>query len=485
MPNGSVKGMPLEVRTRIAPSPTGDPHVGTAYMSLFDLAFARQHGGKFILRIEDTDQSRSTPEAESVIFHALRWLGLDWDEGPDVGGPYGPYRQSERLPIYARYAQQLVEQGDAYYCTCTPERLAALRQQQVASKQPPGYDRHCRDRGLLPAEGEPHVIRMKMPLDGDSVVDDLVRGELRRAFKDSDDQIIIKSDGFPTYHLAVVVDDHLMAISHVVRGEEWISSTPKHVQLYRAFGWEPPRFAHMPLLRNPDKSKVSKRKNPTSLLWYERQGYLPEAMLNFLALLGWSMPDGRETFSFNEVVAEFSFERVVTSGPVFAMDKLQAINGQYIRALPPDQLLARLFERDYVRAQLPLVQERMRTLNEFHASTAFFYEDELAYDPALLVPKKAAREDVPGWLKLARQRLEEFRPWRAAPLEEVLRALVAEHDLNTGQLFMAIRVAITGSMQSPPLTETMEVLGREKTLQRLDRAAALLQPPASPGSSSR
>ncbi len=464
----------MSVRLRIAPSPTGDPHVGTAYQSLFDLAFARQQGGKFILRIEDTDQARSSAESEQMIFHSLRWLGLSWDEGPDVGGPFGPYRQSERLSLYKQYAEQLVEQGDAYYCTCSPERLAALRQRQIAAKQPPGYDRHCRGLGLRPGPGDEHVVRMKMPLEGESVFEDLVRGELRRPYKDSDDQVIIKSDGFPTYHLAVVVDDHLMEISHVVRGEEWISSTPKHLVLYRAFGWEPPRFAHMPLLRNSDKSKVSKRKNPTSLLWYERQGYLPEAMLNFLALLGWSMPDGRELFSFDDVVANFSFDRVVTSGPVFSLDKLQSINGQYLRAMSRDELLQRLFERDYVRAQLPLVQERMRTLNEFHTATAFFYADELAYDPALLVPKKASPKDAREYLTAARQRVEEFRPWQAAPLEETLRGLVAEREWKTGDVFMAVRVALTGSTQSPPLTQTMEVLGREKTLQRLDRAAALL-----------
>jgi glutamyl-tRNA synthetase len=466
------------VRLRIAPSPTGDPHVGTAYQSLFDLAFARQQGGKFILRIEDTDQARSSAESEAMICHSLRWLHLDWDEGPDVGGPFGPYRQSERLTLYREYAEQLVDKGEAYYCTCTPERLAALRQEQIAAKQPPGYDRHCRNLDLRPKAGEPCTIRMKMPLEGESVFQDLVRGELRRPYKDSDDQVIVKSDGFPTYHLAVVVDDHLMEISHVVRGEEWISSTPKHLVLYRALGWEPPRFAHLPLLRNPDKSKVSKRKNPTSLAWYERQGYLPEALINFLALLGWSMPDGREILTFDDVVANFSFERVVTSGPVFSMDKLQSINGHYIRSLSGDELLHRLFDREYVRAQLPLVQERMRTLNEFNTATAFFYDDELAYDPALLVPKKASAEDVPGWLNLVRDRIADFRPFTAAPLEETLRALVEEQSWNTGQVFMAVRVALTGSTQSPPLTETMEVLGREKSLQRLDRATALLTQPA-------
>ncbi|MDE3076502.1 MAG: glutamate--tRNA ligase, partial [Chloroflexota bacterium] len=313
------------VRLRVAPSPTGDPHVGTAWQALFDLAFVRRQGGRFVLRIEDTDRARSTPDSEEAIYHSLRWLGLNWDEGPDVGGPYGPYRQSERLPLYRRCAEQLVEQGDAYYCTCSPQRLDALRRQQMANKQPPGYDRHCRELGLRPRSDESYVIRMKIPPQGDSVVPDLIRGDLRRPYKDSDDQVILKSDGFPTYHLAVVVDDHEMRISHVVRGEDWIPSLPKHELLYRYLGWPLPQFAHTPLLRNPDRSKVSKRKNPTSLLWYERQGYLPQAMLNFLALLGWSMPDGRELFTFEDVVESFSFDRVVTSGPVFAMDKLQSI----------------------------------------------------------------------------------------------------------------------------------------------------------------
>ncbi len=464
----------LPVRLRVAPSPTGDPHVGTAYQSLFDLAFARRHGGKFILRIEDTDQARSTPDSEASIYHALRWLGLNWDEGPDVGGPFGPYRQSERLPRYKKYAEQLVEQGHAYYCTCTPERLTALRQEQMANKQPTGYDQHCRELGLHPAPGEAAVIRMKVPREGESVIQDLIRGELRRPYKDSDDQVILKTDGFPTYHLAVVVDDHEMQISHVVRGEEWISSTPKHVLLYQYLGWEMPKFAHTPLLRNPDKSKVSKRKQPTSLLWYERQGYLPEAMINFLASLGWSMPDGREIFSFDEIAEEFSFERVITSGPVFSMDKLQSINGHYIRALAPEQLVQRLMQRDYVLAQIPLVQERMRTLNEFHTSTTFFFEDELAYDAQTLVPKKAEPADVSPWLTQVRQSIQEFHPWEAGPLEERLRALLAENGWNVGQTFMAVRVALTGLTQSPPLTETMEVLGREKSLHRLDAAVRKL-----------
>jgi len=447
-------------------------------MSLFNLAFARQQGGQFILRIEDTDRARYQADSEAQIFDTLHWLGLDWDEGPDKGGPYAPYRQSERSASYGVHVVRLLEDGHAYYCWCATERLAQMREEQQKAKLPTGYDRLCvgktrEERAALPGFSEKPVVRMLIPDDAPLVFDDVIRGEVKAPRPD--DQVIIKADGLPTYHLANVVDDHEMGISHVVRGEEWISSTPKHLALYQALGWQPPRFAHMPLLRNPDKSKVSKRKNPTSLLWYERQGYLPEAMLNFLALLGWSMPDGRETFGFDDVVANFSFERVVTSGPVFSMDKLQSINGQYIRELSGDELLRRLFDRDYVRGQLPLVQERMRTLNEFHTSTTFFYEDELSYPTELLVPKKAERSDVPDWLRIVRQRIEEFRPFQAAPLEETLRELIAEKGWNTGQVFMAVRVALTGSTQSPPLTETMEVLGREKTLQRLDSAVAQLQ----------
>src|SRR5712692_7561502 len=294
-------------------------------MSLFDLAFARQQGGKFILRIEDTDQARSTVESEQVIYHSLRWLGLQWDEGPDVGGPYGPYRQSERLSLYRQYAEQLVEQGEAYYCTCSPERLTALRQEQIAAKQPPGYDRHCRNLALRPKAGEPHVIRMKMPLEGESVFEDLVRGELRRPYKDSDDQVIVKSDGFPTYHLAVVVDDHLMQITHVMRGDDWISSFPKHILLYQAFGWEPPRHGHLPNVLGPDKKKLSKRHGATSVIQFRDAGYIPEALVNFLALLGWSYDDHTERFTRRQLIDLFTLDKIGKSPAVFSMDKLDSI----------------------------------------------------------------------------------------------------------------------------------------------------------------
>src|SRR6185369_14655659 len=303
--------------------------------------------GQFLLRIEDTDRQRSHPASERMIFEALRWLGLTWDEGPDVGGPFGPYRQSERFDIYRKHADELVARGAAYPCFCTAERLEALRAEQRAKKLPLGYDGRC--RSLAPTEarrrsaaGEAHVVRLAMPADDAMVVPDLLRGDIRFERSQMDDQVLLKSDGFPTYHLANVVDDHLMEISHVVRAEEWLSSLPKHVQLYRAFGWELPVFCHLPLLRNADKSKISKRKNPVSLNHYRRAGYLPEAMLNFLALMSFSMPDGREEFSLQEFVGAFALERIALGGPIFDQEKLRWLNGKYLRRLDGPQLLAKL-----------------------------------------------------------------------------------------------------------------------------------------------
>src|SRR5512142_1764426 len=339
----------MSVRTRIAPSPTGDPHVGTAYVALFNYAFARKHGGQFLLRIEDTDRERSSAASEAMIFEALHWLGLRWDEGPDVGGPHGPYRQSERTAIYREHAAELVRRGAAYPCFCTRERLDALREEQKARKQNFGYDGHCRalpreEAGRRAATGEPHVVRLAMPAEGETVVADLLRGELRFDNAQVDDQVLLKSDGFPTYHLANVVDDHLMGITHVIRAEEWLSSLPKHAILYQGFGWEPPVFCHLPLLRNADRSKISKRKNPVSVNFYKRAGYLPEVMLNFLALMGWSMPDEHEEFTLEEFIDEFTLERISLGGPVFDVEKLRWLNGKYLRRLLPAQLLERLRE---------------------------------------------------------------------------------------------------------------------------------------------
>ncbi|MEE3159656.1 MAG: glutamate--tRNA ligase, partial [Pseudomonadota bacterium] len=318
----------MTVRTRVAPSPTGDPHVGTAYIALFNLAFARQHGGQFLLRIEDTDQVRSTPESEQAILDSLRWLGMDWDEGPDVGGDYGPYRQSERRAIYEEHVQKLLDSGKAFKCYRTAEELDALRQQ----KQESGNQTALKVSDLaLPedevnereAAGAPYVVRMNVPEEGVCVVKDMLRGEIELDWAQVDAQILMKSDGMPTYHLANVVDDHLMAITHVIRGEEWISSAPKHKLLYEYFGWDMPELCHMPLLRNPDKSKLSKRKNPTSIMFYERMGFMPEAVLNYLGRMGWSMPDESEKFSRDEMFNNFDINRVSLGGPVFDVEKLR------------------------------------------------------------------------------------------------------------------------------------------------------------------
>ncbi|MDR0417644.1 MAG: glutamate--tRNA ligase, partial [Propionibacteriaceae bacterium] len=323
---------PAPARLRVAPSPTGDPHVGTAYMALFNLAYARRTGGQFVLRIEDTDQARYVPGAERQIFETLSWLGLDWDEGPDKGGPYGPYRQSERLATYRPFADQLVAAGHAYHCWCTPERLAALREEQARAKSPvTGYDRLClgkthSERAALPGCAETPVLRMLIPDDVELEFDDLVRGTT--AAPRPDDQVILKADGFPTYHLAVVVDDHLMGVTHVVRGEEWISSTPKHLLLYRWLGWPAPAFAHMPLLRNADRSKISKRKNPAArLAWFREQGYLPEALRNFLQLMGYPPLGDDDVASFEDFVDQFDWAKVNTVGPVFDLAKLNWLNG--------------------------------------------------------------------------------------------------------------------------------------------------------------
>jgi len=479
------------VRVRVAPSPTGDPHVGTAYIGLFDYAFARHEGGRFVLRIEDTDQVRSSRESEEAIIDCLRWLGLQWDEGPDVGGPYGPYRQSERSAIYQQHAQMLLDSGKAYRCFCTPQRLEEMRARQRAAKQPPKYDGRCRD---LPAEevdkklasGTPHVIRLKMPREGDITFTDRIRGEVKIAAAQVDDQVLIKSDGLPTYHLANVVDDHLMEITHVIRAEEWISSTPKHVVLYEAFGWEMPEFIHMPLLRNKDKSKISKRKNPVSLKWYRDEGYLPEALLNFIANLGWSLPDGREVFSIDEMIENFSWDRVSTGGPIFDLTKLDWLNGVYLRNLGTEELADRLLatclagrdiNRDLLLQIVPLIQERISKLNaaEFDAMADFYFKlaDELDYDPALLVPKKTDPAEVPSALRAIRARFEAVA-WEKEPMEDAIRREAEQIGWKAGSLFMAVRVAVTGRTATPPLLESMIIIGKEESLRRIDAAVEKL-----------
>ena len=470
------------VRVRIAPSPTGDPHVGTAYIALFNYVFARQQGGKFVLRVEDTDQSRARSDSEQMIFDALRWCGLSWDEGPDVGGPFAPYRQSERGEIYRAHAGMLLERGEAYRCFCTQDRLDKLRLQQDAEKKARGYDRHCRD--LDPADGtrraaagEPHVVRLKVPLSGPIEFTDKLRGAQSWEAREIDDQVLLKSDGMPTYHLANVVDDHLMEITHVIRAEEWISSTPKHVLLYRAFGWEPPEFIHMPLLRNADKSKISKRKHPVSINYYRDIGILPQAFLNFLALMGWSFGGDREKFTVDEMVSVFSWDRMSLGGPTFDLPKLTWLNEQYIHELSYEQLadtlIAWRLNRDFLVKVLPLVRERIKKLDEVIPATEYFFSGDLDYTallPEMVVPEVAA-PDVGKALLDYVERFEARDGWDAKMLEEVGRAWCEALGWKTKHAFMLLRLAVTGRKASPPLFDTMAVLGKEITRRRLRRAA--------------
>jgi glutamyl-tRNA synthetase len=469
-------------RLRVAPSPTGDPHVGTAYMSLFNLGFVRRHGGKFILRIEDTDRARFRADSEQQIFDTLHWLGLDWDEGPDVGGPYEPYRQSERLDTYQPYVERLLADGHAYHCWCSPERLAEMREQQRARKQPTGYDRLCLgktadERKALGGATDTPVVRMLIPDDPPLTFVDVIRGEV--SAPRPDDQVILKADGFPTYHLAVVVDDHLMGITHVVRGEEWISSTPKHVLLYQWLDMDVPAFAHMPLLRNADKSKISKRKNPAArLTWFVEQGYLPEALINFLALLGYGPQGESEVFSFDEFSATFDWAQVNAVGPVFDLQKLDWLNGEYIRKLAPDDLVARLTthvlasglaaDSTVIEQAAPLVQERIQTLNQGVDMIRFLLvpETEFAVDEA--AAGKQLGETGRTVIDAAVAALESVADWTHEAIEQALRAaLVDGLGLKPRNAFGPVRVAVTGSTVSPPLFESMEILGRNRSLDRM------------------
>ncbi|MBO0812122.1 MAG: glutamate--tRNA ligase [Microlunatus sp.] len=476
------------VRVRVAPSPTGDPHVGTAYMALFNLAFARQRGGSFVLRLEDTDRARYRADSEPQIYDTLRWLGLDWDEGPDIGGRYAPYRQSERLDSYAPYVEQLLADGHAYYCWCSSERLARMRTEQQQAKLPTGYDRLCygltrRERARLPGFNETPVVRMLIPDDVPLTFTDLIRGEI--AAPRPDDQVIRKADGFPSYHLAVVVDDHEMGITHVVRGEEWISSTPKHLLLHSWLGLDVPQIAHMPVLRNNDRSKISKRKNPAArLTWFREQGYLPEALVNFLALMAYPPPvHDREVFSFEEFVPRLDWTKINPAGPIFDLDKLGWLNGHYIRSLDGNELSRRIVvqlqadgilsadpDQDQltkITAAAPLVQERMRLLTEATDLLGFL----LVADDDLVVADDARAALGAGSAEVIAAAVSALAAadWTTASIEAALRtALVDRLGLKPRHAFTPLRVAVTGRRVSPPLFESMEILGRTSTLARLE-----------------
>jgi glutamyl-tRNA synthetase len=469
----------MTVRTRIAPSPTGFPHVGTAYIALFNLCFAKQHGGEFILRIEDTDQTRSTPESEKMILDSLRWLGLNWAEGPDVGGPHAPYRQSERMGIYKQYAEDLVAKGHAFYCFATSEELDQMRAEQQARGETPRYD----GRGLKLtaeevqqqlAEGKPHVIRLKIPTSGVCQIEDMLRGVIEIPWEQVDMQILLKTDGLPTYHLANVVDDHLMEITHVIRGEEWISSAPKHQLLYQYFGWDMPVLCHMPLLRNPDKSKLSKRKNPTSITYYRDIGVLPEALVNYLGRMGWSMPDEQEKFTLDEMIANFDIKRVSLGGPIFDVEKLNWLNGQWIKALTPSQLLDRILNWRDNREQLEqiaaAIQPRINTLSDAIDWAGFFFNRVPKVSAESFVSKKLSDEQVRQSLQFAIWRLEALMTWNKETISQTLMTLAEQMEVKLRDFMPTFFIAIAGSTSSTPVMESMATLGADLTYARL-RAA--------------
>lgn len=472
------------VCTRIAPSPTGDPHIGTAYTALFNYVFAKKHGGRFILRIEDTDQSRSTTSSEQAIFEALRWIGIPWDEGPDIGGPCGPYRQSERTDIYRQHVSQLVESGHAYPCFCTQERLQELRRQQIAAKADSRYDGHCQQFSGSEAQvridsGEPHVIRLRVPAEGCCVMPERLRGEVVIDWQTVDHQVLQKTDGFPTYHLANVVDDHLMGVTHVIRGEEWISSLPKHYYLYEAFGWEPPEFIHMPLLRNPDKSKLSKRKNPTSIFYYRAAGILPQALRNYLGLMAYTLPSGEEMFTLPEMVESFEIDRISLGGPVFDQVKLKWLTGRYLREqLTPAQILETLQEwklndETWLRI-IPLAQKRLEALTDLVPLAGFLFADRLEYNTAELVPKQLEPERVVQLLQKALWELGALKVWEPEALKELFNRMSELEELKLKQLLPVFFVAVCGRAVSLPLFDSMQLLGLDLVRRRLQYALEAL-----------
>ncbi len=473
------------VRVRVAPSPTGDPHVGTAYQALFNYAFAKSRGGVFVVRIEDTDQERSSPQAETAILDALIWLGLTWDEGPRVGGPHAPYRQSERLELYRHHADRLLAEGHAYRDFSTKEELAERRRRQQETGIFEPHERSYRDLSVDDSDRraavEPFTLRLKVPLDGDCVMHDLLRGEIRREWKLVDDQILLKSDGFPTYHLANVVDDHEMAISHVIRGEEWINSVPKHLHLYQCFGWQPPVFCHLPLLRNNDatKSKLSKRKNPTSIDYYRATGYLPQALSNYLGLMCSSRADGDEKFPLSELVASFRPEDVSLGGPVFDIDKLRWLNARYLREdYDPESLWRAIrdwgFGPKRIAGIVSLAQPRLETLADWGSLTAHFFTAEVDSAADLLTLKGSTPGELAGVLQLAVWRLERLPGLTAAAAEAELRHLGDRLGIKLRDLTRPFYVAISGKPASTPLFQTLEILGPDLVRSRLRRAIEVL-----------
>ncbi len=482
---------PMSVRVRYAPSPTGEPHVGNIRTAIFNWLFARHHGGVFILRIEDTDQARTVEVGVEGILESLRWLQLDLDEGP--------YYQSQRLELYRGAAERLLGEGQAYHCYCSPQRLEEMRLEQQRRKEPLGYDRKCRnlsekERKESQEKGITPVVRFAMPLEGQTSFRDVIRGQVSFENRLLDDFIILKSDGFPTYHLANVVDDHAMEISHVMRAEEWLPSTPRHLQIYQALGYEPPLFAHLPMILGSDRSKLSKRHGATSLLEYREMGYLPEAVLNFLTLLGWSLDETTEIMDREEFIRHFSLERIGKPGAIFSTEKLTWMNGYYIRQLSQEELAQRLIpflerppsegglpaeaprpiDLSLLRQVVPLIQERIKTLGEASELIAYFFTEELEHEQEMLLQKGMTLEGTVSSLEAALACVESVNLFEAEGLENALRPLAQELGLKAGQLFGALRVATTGRDAAPPLFATMEVIGRQRCLGRIAKAVQLL-----------
>jgi len=438
------------------------------------------------LRIEDTDRARKVEGTEEAILDSLRWLGLDWDEGP--------YFQSQRLAIYRDITRGLLEKGHVYLCYCPPQRLETMRREQAERREPPKYDRQCRhlteqERAQLESTGANPVVRFRTPVEGETTFNDLIHGAVTFKHDTLDDFILLKSDGYPTYHLANVVDDHLMGVSHVLRADEWLSSVPRHVLLYGALNWTPPQFAHLPIILGPDRARLSKRHGATAITEYQKQGYLPSAMVNFLALLGWSLDDRTELLSIDDLIKHFSLQRVGKTAAIFNRDKLDWMNGVYLRQLTLDEFVQqaipfldrdlpesveRPLDRGFVGSVLSLVQERARTLGEVPELTRFFFEGELQYDPRLLLAGKLEAPEAAEAIAAVMARLLQIQIWDADTLEGTLRPLATELGISTGKLFGLLRVALTGRTAAPPLFQTMMVLGKQKCMQRLERAAQLL-----------
>lgn len=487
-------------RTRFAPSPTGFQHIGGYRTALFSWLLARHTGGQFLLRIEDTDTARTVPGAVEAVIEGFKWLGLEIDEGPEVGGPYGPYFQTQRRALYLNYAEQLIEGSHAYRCFCTPERLQQVREQQRANGEPPRYDRLCRrlTQGEIASrlkDGMSYVVRLASPTSGKTVVKDILRGEITFDNASLDDSVLLKSNGYPTYHLASVVDDHLMKITHVVRAEEWIPSAPLHAITYAALGWEPPIFAHVPdVLSAQGGKKLSKRFGAIPLLGYRERGYLPWAIVNYMALLGWSFDDKSNVLSREQLIGAFDLDRVGVAPARYDEERLLWFNGYYIRQLSSAELLehalpfmerpeadgglpdavARPIDRELAAKVLHLEQERMKTLAEAPGMTSFFFVHALSYEPQTLIAKNMDAERTLTGLKRAHEILASLSGWVAADMEARLRELVAELGLKPVQLFTSLRVAVTGRTVSPPLFETMEVLGRETSMARIEQAISAL-----------